>query len=65
MARQEKKLNKNSSLVFSLPSTPTLHCVSELCIKQTSPIGSYTCSTIKSNSLLAATRQLLIDNIPS
>ena len=54
MSRQEKFKHKNSSLTSGLPSSPTLHCVPALCITQTSPISKNTCSTMKSNILLAS-----------
>ena len=52
-------LNEKSSLRFGLHSPLTVHCVSALCINQTSPISRNTSSTIKSNILPASTGQLL------
>ena len=64
--QDKKNLNIRNflcSMASSLP--PIVHCISTLYIDQTSCVGRNTCSALKSNILLASTRQLLKDNIPS
>ena len=55
---QDKKI-KQFSLSCGLLSHHTMHCVFTVCIDQISPIGRNTCSTIKQNTPLAPTKQLL------
>lgn len=58
---------KYLNIIFFCPltsSAPTVHCISALCINQTSPISRNICSAVKSNSVLTS-RQLLKDNVPS
>ena len=57
--QDKKNVKKNflCPLASSLPCAE--HCVSALCIDQTSPISRNTCSVIKNNILLAPARQLL------
>lgn len=60
-----RKMQTKKSVPFGLLSSPTVHCVSTLCMDQTFPMGRNTLSTIKRNVLLASVRQLLKDHIPS
>ena len=50
---------KQFSLSCSLLSDRIMHCVFAVCIDQIFPIGRNTCSTIKQNTPLAPTKQLL------
>lgn len=61
------KIKKFKHKIFSAlwPLLPLMFMVYlALCINQISPISRNTCSTIKSNTVLAS-RQLLKDNVPS
>ena len=65
MESQEKFQHKMllCPLVSSLPSTVRRLCA--FCIDQSSHVSRNTCSTIESNILVAPTRQLLKDSVPS
>lgn len=60
--RKNVKKNFLCPLASSLPCAE--HCVSTLCIDQTSPISRNTCSAVIKSTILASARQLLKDNIP-
>ena len=65
MARQEKFKHEVLFSLLASPFSPIVHCVSALCIHQTSPIGRNTCLTIENNILLTPRRKPLKDNTPS